>query len=239
VRRIGGATSCERLRLDGTVGVLDRYARVVYHFHIRTKTGRAKELREAAPDAFIQVNEEDARRLDIKEGEMLPVTSRRGAAEAPARIGDIEPGTLFIPFHYGYWDDPHRARAANELTLYEWDPVSKQPHFKYAAVKLAKVESTLLPQPDESKLERLTSKKRVDRSSEYNSDIASIFVPSEADSLRDLRLLLTYVAPQRILLPSGRRNWSVIRAAAEDGIRQMLVASPSSQEYRVVPLTIR
>jgi len=125
--------------------------RVVYHFHTRTKTGRSKELREAAPDAFIQVSEEDARRLGVADGEMLRVTSRRGVAEAPARIGDIEPGTLFMPFHYGYWDDPHRARAANELTLYEWDPVSKQPHFKYAAVRLEKARGEPLPQPDETK----------------------------------------------------------------------------------------
>jgi formylmethanofuran dehydrogenase subunit D len=127
--------------------------RVVYHFHTRTKTGRARELRNAAPDAFIQVSQEDARRLGIQEGEMLRVTSRRGAAEAPARIGAIEPGTLFIPFHYGYWDDPGRARAANELTLYEWDPVSKQPHFKYAAVKLEKAEGQPLPQPGGNKRE--------------------------------------------------------------------------------------
>jgi len=125
--------------------------RVVYHFHTRTKTGRSKALRDVAPDAFIQVSEEDARRLGISEGERLRATSRRGVAEAPARIGDIEPGTLFIPFHYGYWDDPGRPRAANELTLYEWDPVSKQPHFKYAAVKLEKVEGAPLPQPDKSK----------------------------------------------------------------------------------------
>lgn len=124
--------------------------RVVYHFHTRTKTGRAKALKEAAPDAFIQLSEQDADRLGIREGEMLRVTSRRGAAEAPARIGGIEPGTLFMPFHYGYWDDPHRARAANELTLYEWDPVSKQPHFKYAAVKLEKAEGAALPQPEET-----------------------------------------------------------------------------------------
>jgi ferredoxin-nitrate reductase len=125
--------------------------RVVYHFHTRTKTGRSAELRNAAPDAFVQVNEDDALRLGIKEGEMLRVTSRRGAAEAPARIGDIEPGTAFIPFHYGYWDDPGRARAANELTLYEWDAVSKQPHFKYAAVKVEKAGGKPLPQPNETK----------------------------------------------------------------------------------------
>ena len=49
-----------------------------------------------------------------------------------------------MPFHYGYWDetDPAAApRAANELTIYEWDPVSKQPHYKYAAVRLEKVEA--------------------------------------------------------------------------------------------------
>ncbi len=127
--------------------------RVVYHFHTRTKTGRSKALRDAAPDAFIQVSEDDARGLGIAEGEMLRVTSRRGVAEAPARIGAIEPGTLFMPFHYGYWDDPGRPRAANEITLYEWDPVSKQPHFKYAAVKLQKAAGALLAQPDESKLD--------------------------------------------------------------------------------------
>jgi len=128
--------------------------RVVFHFHTRTKTGRSKALRDAAPDAFIQVSEEDASRLGIAEGEMLRVTSRRGMAEAPARIGGIEPGTLFMPFHYGYWDDPGRQRAANELTLYEWDPVSKQPHFKYAAVRLEKAAGlSPLPQPAETKRE--------------------------------------------------------------------------------------
>ena len=73
---------------------------------------------------------------------MVEVESRRGTVRAPARVGDILPGHLFLPFHYGYWDEPgdgHR-RAANELTLTAWDPVSKQPHFKYAAARASKVE---------------------------------------------------------------------------------------------------
>ena len=56
-----------------------------------------------------------------------------------SRTSGIEPGLVFIPFHYGYWDDPDRSRAANELTITEWDPVSKQPHYKYAAVRIRKV----------------------------------------------------------------------------------------------------
>ena len=113
--------------------------RLVYHFHTRTKTGRSKALNAAAPDAFVQVAAEDADRLGIAEGDMVDVESRRGRIRVAARIGDIIPGHAFVPFHYGTWDDPDHPRAANELTITEWDAVSKQPHFKYAAVKLAKV----------------------------------------------------------------------------------------------------
>ena len=35
---------------------------------------------------------------------MVEVESRRGKVQAPARIGDILPGHVFVPFHYGYWD---------------------------------------------------------------------------------------------------------------------------------------
>lgn len=115
--------------------------RVVYHFHTRTKTARSQELNAAAPDAFVQMSEEDAAKYGIEEGEMVRVESRRGYIEAPAKIGDIEPGVVFVPFHYGYWDDDSRSRAANELTIAEWDPVSKQPHFKYAAVRMHKAGS--------------------------------------------------------------------------------------------------
>lgn len=117
--------------------------RVVYHFHTRTKTGRSKALNDAAPDSFVQISVTDAKQYDIKDGDLIKVESRRGTVIQPAQIGDIEPGLVFIPFHYGYWDHPDRSRAANELTLTEWDPVSKQPHFKYAAVKISKASGVL------------------------------------------------------------------------------------------------
>ena len=83
----------------------------------------------------------DAKRLGVREGDLVEVASRRGTVRAPARVGGIEPGHVFIPFHYGYWDqggDEHR-RAANELTVTAWDPVSKQPYFKFAAVSVQRV----------------------------------------------------------------------------------------------------
>ncbi|MFL5734858.1 MAG: molybdopterin oxidoreductase family protein [Chloroflexia bacterium] len=140
--------------------------RVVYHFHTRTKTARAAELQAAAPEVFVQISAADAEKYGVGEGDIVEVASRRGKLHAPARIGDIEEGHIFVPFHYGYWDrtkglggdgrngksnihngDGHGGdaggdhdRAANELTLTSWDPVSKQPHFKFAAVKIRVVQ---------------------------------------------------------------------------------------------------
>ncbi|MFO0847087.1 MAG: molybdopterin-dependent oxidoreductase [Gemmataceae bacterium] len=119
--------------------------RVVYHFHTRTKTGRTPELQAAAPDVFVELCADDADRLGVADGDEVEVASRRGTVRGPARIGDILPGHVFIPFHYGYWDAAGGGhhRAANELTISGWDPVSKQPYFKYAAVQVRKARTAL------------------------------------------------------------------------------------------------
>ena len=114
--------------------------RVVYHWHTRTKTGRVPRLNEAAPDAFVEISRQDATEYDIEDGDRLEISTRRGKVEVPARISNIIQGHLFIPFHYGYWDEPGRKRAANELTITGYDPVSKQPFFKFAAAKIRKIE---------------------------------------------------------------------------------------------------
>lgn len=125
---------------DDAYPMLLTTGRLVYHFHTRTKTGRVPALDAAAPEVFVQISENDAAQHNLADGEMVRVETRRGAVDAPARIGDIEAGHLFIPFHYGYWDNGNdHHRAANELTLTEYDPVSKQPHFKYAAAKVTKL----------------------------------------------------------------------------------------------------
>jgi anaerobic selenocysteine-containing dehydrogenase len=122
--------------------------RLIWHFHTRTKTGRAPALAAASSDDHVQMAEEDAQRLGIADGDWVRLSSRRGSMEARAQLGGIGPGEVFVSFHFGYWDEPGRARAANELTIYEWDPVSKQPHYKYAAVKLEKVAAPESTQPE-------------------------------------------------------------------------------------------
>ncbi|RYY65535.1 MAG: nitrate reductase, partial [Comamonadaceae bacterium] len=121
--------------------------RVVFQFHTRTKTGRSPPLPQASPDDYVQLAQVDADQYGITDGDWVKVVSRRGEAEARARIGAIEPGHLFIPFHFGYWDHPGRARAANELTLFDWDPLSKQPHYKHSAVRVEKVAGPTTSEP--------------------------------------------------------------------------------------------
>jgi anaerobic selenocysteine-containing dehydrogenase len=119
--------------------------RTVHHFHTRTKTGRSRRLRDAAPSVWVEIADADAERLGVAAGDHIRVESARGAVEGPVRIGSGRPGVVFIPFHYGYWDSPGVQQpdgaptAANELTVSDWDPVSKQPLFKLAAVRIVKV----------------------------------------------------------------------------------------------------
>jgi ferredoxin-nitrate reductase len=123
--------------LIGTTG------RSPYHFHTSTKTGRSRRLNEAAPSVWVELSHADADRLGVAEGDLVRVESARGAMTGTARIGGGRDGVVFVPFHYGYWDTTGREpdgqpTAANEFTLTEWDPVSKQPLFKLAAVRVTK-----------------------------------------------------------------------------------------------------
>ncbi|WMY78079.1 nitrate reductase [Citricoccus sp. I39-566] len=127
--------------------------RTLYHFHTRTKTARAPQLQRAAPEVWVELCAADADALGIGEGDLTEVATPRGAVRAQARITGIRPGVLFLPFHYGYWDTGggyaplDDGRAANELTLTDWDAVSKQPIFKTAAARIRRLADGQGPAP--------------------------------------------------------------------------------------------
>jgi hypothetical protein len=81
---------------------------------------------------------------------------------------------------------------------------------------------------------RLTSEGRVDRSAGYNGDVAALFVPVEAVAVEDASVVLAHVDPRRVASATGRKNWPVIRAAAERGLREMLGVPPESVPNRLL-----
>lgn len=107
--------------------------RVLYHWHGGAMTRRAKGLLEVYPEALIEVNEADALRLKVQNGQTVKVASRRGQIEAQAWITDrVPPGMIYANFHFP-------ESSANELTIAALDPVAKIPSFKVCAVKLEPV----------------------------------------------------------------------------------------------------
>ncbi len=82
----------------------------------------------------LDVSPEDAEELDLVEGEVVRVTSRRGAVEVPVRIDpSLRPGLTFMTLHFQ--DDV----ATNLLTIDATDPKSGTAEFKATAVRIEKL----------------------------------------------------------------------------------------------------
>lgn len=107
-----------------TTGVL------MFHFHTGSMTRRSKKLDSEVPEAYIEVNVDDARKIGLNGHKHVRVTSRRGQIELGVRVtDDIKRGIVFIPFHFA-------EAAANMLTNSAIDPVAKIPEYKVCAVKV-------------------------------------------------------------------------------------------------------
>jgi predicted molibdopterin-dependent oxidoreductase YjgC len=108
--------------------------RVLYQYHTGTMTRRSQVLEDADRGPVIEMNPDDAARLQIKDGEQVSVESRRGRITLPVLVTDrISSGVTFIPFHY-------KEAAANLLTNDALDPDCKIPEAKVCAVRVDKAQ---------------------------------------------------------------------------------------------------
>jgi assimilatory nitrate reductase catalytic subunit len=107
--------------------------RTVEHWHTRTKTGRVAILEHLSPSAWVEMNPADASRLGLTPGDTVDVVSRRGRiSRVDLRITEtVAPGQIFVPFHYA-------DANANALTQAAFDPISREPNYKQAAVRVEK-----------------------------------------------------------------------------------------------------
>ena len=113
-------------------------------WHGMSRTGTLARLYAHASQASIEISASDAQRLDLKEGDLAYVTSRRGVQIFPVQISNaVQASQAFIAMHWGAeyvsgQAGKNAGRGVNTLTLSAFDPISEQPELKFTAIKIAK-----------------------------------------------------------------------------------------------------
>ncbi len=104
----------------------------VSQWHTRTRTDKAPLLKRMSPgDVYLEICEEDAKRLGVGNDELVAVRSPRGEVRAKAKVCDsVQPGQVFMAMHYS---------ETNVLTFPAFDTYSRQPSYKYSAVSVGPV----------------------------------------------------------------------------------------------------
>jgi formate dehydrogenase alpha subunit len=98
-------------------------------YHTGTMTRRSEKLEAEHPTPWCEMNPADATRIGLLNGDTVRLTSRRGTLEVGLQVTmNIQPGVVFLPFHYA-------EAAANLLTNAAIDPVAKIPEFKVCSVR--------------------------------------------------------------------------------------------------------
>ena len=86
-----------------------------------------------SPSAWLEMNPRDAKRLGLRPHDLVTVVSPRSRIDhLELRITEIvAPGQVFMPFHY-------EEKNSNRLTQSAFDPYSREPNYKQAAVRVEK-----------------------------------------------------------------------------------------------------
>ncbi|MDQ4085487.1 MAG: molybdopterin oxidoreductase family protein [Actinomycetota bacterium] len=120
--RAAAEEPCGRFPFHLTTG------RVLAQYQSGAQTRRIRELDTAEPGLFVELHPVVARRLEVGEGALLRIATRRGSTVAPVRLSTgIRPDTIFMPFHWV---------GANLLTNDALDPSSRMPEFKVCAAQV-------------------------------------------------------------------------------------------------------
>ena len=88
-------------------------------------------------DEALDLSPEDGTRYNIREGEKVRVSSRRGSVVAPVHFDPgLRPGLAFLTLHF------HNQVATNDLTIDAIDPKSGTAEFKATAIRIEKFQES-------------------------------------------------------------------------------------------------
>jgi assimilatory nitrate reductase catalytic subunit len=107
-------------------------------WHGMSRTGTVGRLFSHVEEPLVSMNAADMARRSLSDGDVVQLSSRRGKlvlrVEASA---EMRAGQTFVPMHWG--SRFMHGLGVNALTTSAYDPISKQPEFKHAAVQVEKL----------------------------------------------------------------------------------------------------
>jgi assimilatory nitrate reductase catalytic subunit len=108
-------------------------------WHGMSRTGRVARLHNHVDEPRIELHPDDLAWRGVRDGDLVQVRSRRGELVLRAR-GDegLRRGQAFVAMHWGR--QRLGSAGVNELTLNSFDPHSRQPELKHAAVQVERVD---------------------------------------------------------------------------------------------------
>ncbi|MED5609607.1 molybdopterin-dependent oxidoreductase [Pseudomonas sp. JH-2] len=108
-------------------------------WHGMTRTGTAASAFGHVEEACLGLHPAELRRRRLEDGQLVRLSSRRGSLVLPVQAdASLLPGQAFLPMHWG--ERFLKGLGVNALTLPAFDPLSRQPELKHAAVEVAAVE---------------------------------------------------------------------------------------------------
>jgi assimilatory nitrate reductase catalytic subunit len=124
---------------DGAYPLSLNTGRLRDQWHAMSRTGTVPRLFAHAPEPVLAMHPEDMTARGIGDGDCVRVSSRRGDLLLRAESSpEQRRGDVFIPMHWG--SRFMNGAGVNALTVSAFDPDSKQPELKHAAVEVARVE---------------------------------------------------------------------------------------------------
>ena len=108
-------------------------------WHGMSRTGTSVRSFGHVEEAVLSLHPDEMRRRRLLAGELVKLRSRRGSLIVPVQVDEgVRSGQAYLPMHWG--NRFLKGLGTNVLTQPAFDPLSKQPELKQAAVEVEKVE---------------------------------------------------------------------------------------------------
>ncbi|KUJ99217.1 MAG: Formate dehydrogenase, alpha subunit [Thermococcales archaeon 44_46] len=104
--------------------------RVMNHYNTGEMTLRSPSLVKFMKEPAATINKEDAKKLDIKSGDLVEIETRRGKIRMKVEIGKVPQGVVAIPFHF----------KANRITNNALNKAGTS-EFKFSAARIRKLKT--------------------------------------------------------------------------------------------------